>query len=522
MFFDSYQKCKALTKLSCIVLFAVIATIILWASPSLASGGWARILDVQVIDDNRDGVLSLEEYFDLRAKIQCTGYREIKQIDIDEPDSNDYLGWKDDSWDWDPRFICDNNAYWTDTQVRARLKEYPPSGILTLNFDIDYWDENGEHQKDQDFDEISIDLSSLNTGGTTITKTVSVSSKQPWTDTGLYVQPGDTITTTAVGNACWDTDGGCSGPAGPGWVGGSGYCWTVMDPNMPGHSLVGNIAKSAIDALSDGSGFYVGAGNTISVPVTSGRTKRNSGNLFLGYNECGIENNRQDLGWSFTGDNSGSFTVEITITPDDGYDDNANIFDSETGFNMRDEWVIGFENILNYVRITVDINGSKIIVKVVPKESKASLYGVASVNVAIPEELTIQYQTTTLTTNNGTDIRGGKDVAFFDELSSFLKYWGAIKWIPSLFNRASQEVLEEGSLLGINGRNTHDVVTQISNGSGVSNDVTFSVQLNEPYNSIISTLSSKKMSFAIYGIKIFIQGLPYSADILFDGIYPLQ
>ena len=90
-------------------------------------------------------------------------------------------------------------------------------------------------------------------GSAPVTQTVTVSSKQAWTDTGLTVSQGDVISIAASGTITWDTAGRNSGSNGSE----SDSCSTLITKQVaPTNSLVGNVAPSA---SLDGNGFYVGS-----------------------------------------------------------------------------------------------------------------------------------------------------------------------------------------------------------------------------------------------------------------------
>ena len=144
-------------------------------------------------------------------------------------------------------------------------------------------------------------------------KTVQVSSNQPWTDTGLTVLQGDMISITASGTVIFadpHTPEHTTGPDGkPGPSGGCSY--VVTDPSVPRNSLIGNIADSS---SLDGKGFFVGSSFQGTVPIVN--TTKESGKLFLGFNDGAVYCDRSGYdSWGFRGDNHGSFTATITITP---------------------------------------------------------------------------------------------------------------------------------------------------------------------------------------------------------------
>ena len=138
-----------------------------------------------------------------------------------------------------------------------------------------------------------------------INKTVKVSSKEAWTDTGVVVSQGDILSITASGNIIFDSAGRNSGPDGstdfPG-----GCSMFVTHGGAPTHSLVGNVASSV---SLDGKGFFVGSNYRGGIPVNN--TTDQSGTLFLGFNDGFVSCDRSGLDVGGVGDNSGSFTVTI-------------------------------------------------------------------------------------------------------------------------------------------------------------------------------------------------------------------
>ena len=153
----------------------------------------------------------------------------------------------------------------------------------------------------------------VNPAQAAITKTVQVSSNQPWTDTGLTVSPGDVISITASGDVIYaDPDAdhhtdpdGTTNPSG-------GCTFVVNDSTVPAQSLIGNIADFS---SLDGKGFFVGSNFQGTVPISD--TTNESGKLFLGFNDGVVFCDRSGYdAWGFEGDNHGSFTAIITIIED--------------------------------------------------------------------------------------------------------------------------------------------------------------------------------------------------------------
>lgn len=138
--------------------------------------------------------------------------------------------------------------------------------------------------------------------GTSISFTVS--STTDWQDTGLEVQAGDTVEITATGSVRFDSAGRMADPDGQPdgdlIVGSMG----ALVPDEPSHTLVGRIGSSG--SLTDLSGFLVGSDYL--------GTASESGKLFLGFNDIFVKPDRSGLDSGGVGDNSGSFSTEITIT----------------------------------------------------------------------------------------------------------------------------------------------------------------------------------------------------------------
>ncbi len=138
--------------------------------------------------------------------------------------------------------------------------------------------------------------------------TIDVSSKQAWIDTGLSVLPGDTINIIATGEITYDSDGNRSGPDGTVNISGN-LSYLVTKSSVRAQALVGNIAYAS---SLDGKGFFVGSNFSSKVPISN--TTSQTGKLFLGFNDGFIESERNRMNIGAVTDNSGSFTVRITIT----------------------------------------------------------------------------------------------------------------------------------------------------------------------------------------------------------------
>ena len=131
-----------------------------------------------------------------------------------------------------------------------------------------------------------------------------------WTNTGLWVDPGDLLIITAYGTIIYaDPDAAnMAGPDGREWP--STDLFIATDPSIPSHSLVGNIALDA--GWVDGAGFFVGSSFTSGVPITGAREE--SGWLYLAFNDGVILTGRTGINnWGLTGDNSGYFVADITL-----------------------------------------------------------------------------------------------------------------------------------------------------------------------------------------------------------------
>jgi hypothetical protein len=117
--------------------------------------------------------------------------------------------------------------------------------------------------------------------------TVSVSGTVPWTDTGLSVSSGDTISITASGTIfIAGSDPGKTPSGAPGCTAANSPTDTWVAPGLTCWSMIGRIG--------DNTAFEVGTGTSF--------TAASSGELFLGVND------------DFFGDNAGAWTADITIT----------------------------------------------------------------------------------------------------------------------------------------------------------------------------------------------------------------
>lgn len=138
-----------------------------------------------------------------------------------------------------------------------------------------------------------------------------IPSTEPWTNTGLWVEPGDSLNILAWGSVTF------ASPASANTVGPDGQTGTssderfvVTDPNVPQNSLIGNVALTT--SFKDGTGFFVGADFSAVLPLDN--TRELAGWLMLGHNDGAILPGRDNYDWwGMKGDNSGGWNVEITL-----------------------------------------------------------------------------------------------------------------------------------------------------------------------------------------------------------------
>lgn len=144
----------------------------------------------------------------------------------------------------------------------------------------------------------------------------TVVSTQPWTPTGITVGPNDVISIKALGyviyanppeHAITEPDGTNNPPGGCNYV--------VMDESVNAQALIGNVSD---EPELDGKGFQVGSDLervVVSELHAQGKTTKDSGTLFLGFNDGGVYCDRSDFDdYAFGGDNRGDFQVQITVT----------------------------------------------------------------------------------------------------------------------------------------------------------------------------------------------------------------
>jgi hypothetical protein len=135
--------------------------------------------------------------------------------------------------------------------------------------------------------------------------TLAVPDTVPWTDTGIYLAAGSQLDITATGIVHYSTSSYQVCDANGGDYSGAQFLSDQMLPNTVCHSLVGKIGGTTSvgtgtpvpEGISgDGPGF-VGTSFNKAIPT--------GGELFLGFND------NPTVFW----DNSGSFSVTISITP---------------------------------------------------------------------------------------------------------------------------------------------------------------------------------------------------------------
>ncbi len=123
--------------------------------------------------------------------------------------------------------------------------------------------------------------------------TVNVALRQPWTDTGLAVVPGQQLTITTAGTMNYWT-GGCPSTQNC-VVTPDGLPWSVCEGSTAGPYLTPGLACFSLVGRfgANGTPFQVGSNLTVTVPATA------SGEFFLGVND------------NYYGDNSGSWVATI-------------------------------------------------------------------------------------------------------------------------------------------------------------------------------------------------------------------
>jgi hypothetical protein len=145
----------------------------------------------------------------------------------------------------------------------------------------------------------------------TITQDTYVPSTEPWTNTGLWVEPGDRLSILAWGSVSY-ADPASQHTVGPDGQPGtsSDQRFVVTDPNVPQNALIGNVALTT--SFKDGAGFFVGSNYTGRLPIAHAREL--SGWLMLGHNDGAIRPGRDSYdGWGMKGDNRGGWNVTITL-----------------------------------------------------------------------------------------------------------------------------------------------------------------------------------------------------------------
>jgi hypothetical protein len=140
---------------------------------------------------------------------------------------------------------------------------------------------------------------------------VQVLSREPWTDTGVLIKPGDRVRIRAWGTVVIDR-ARTARTVGPSGVGAhaSGCEFLVITPGVGAESLVANVAE---DMTLDGSGFQVGASLTATAPFAG--AARPGGHLFLGINHHVVSCDRSGYdSWALRNDTSGALTAEIIVS----------------------------------------------------------------------------------------------------------------------------------------------------------------------------------------------------------------
>jgi hypothetical protein len=137
---------------------------------------------------------------------------------------------------------------------------------------------------------------------------LNVLATEPWTDTGLTVHAGDRLEIRAWGSVRVGDVERAVPPAGrPGR--GTECSFVVTDSRVPADSLVANVAPRM---TFDGRGFLIGPKWSGAVPIAGSTAPE--GRLFLGVNHDAVMCDRSGYdSWKFRINNSGAFTVEISI-----------------------------------------------------------------------------------------------------------------------------------------------------------------------------------------------------------------
>lgn len=163
---------------------------------------------------------------------------------------------------------------WTGSARAFTDRDTNGDGRITSR-ELDAWDrrDGGFNNRDRGFDDV------VGTSGDLI----PVSATDRWTDTGLTVRAGDSISIEADGTIQMSGDrNDTAEPAG-------------SRRNAPGALVQNAPAGMLIARIGNGAPFAVGARRTVRVPAT--------GRLYLGVND------------DYLGDNNGQFNVMVTIEP---------------------------------------------------------------------------------------------------------------------------------------------------------------------------------------------------------------
>lgn len=114
-------------------------------------------------------------------------------------------------------------------------------------------------------------------------RTARVDAQQRWTDTGIVVRAGDTITLDADGSVQLSDDAGdTASPAG-----------SVRNRRAPDAPVLNQLAGGLIAEIGNYGPIFVGGRRSFTAPV--------SGRLYLGVNDDHL------------GDNRGEFTVNVSV-----------------------------------------------------------------------------------------------------------------------------------------------------------------------------------------------------------------
>ena len=242
-------------------------------------------------DQNQDDILSRSEFLNA-------------DVDIDREDRFDYLDtnnngrierseWHSsaDSFRWLDR---NRDGVLTRTEMVSEDK-VPDDQFRSLDMNRDgaialdewHWSRTSFNQLDRNRDgrlsRVEYDAAGpLDEGGTTSTP-LNVESTDRWTDTGIYLRTGTTVTITATGSITLSNESDSAGPAGS-----SRRAQNAPLPDQPAGMLIGRVGTSAP--------ISIGASRTFRVT--------REGRLYLGVNDDHLA------------DNMGSFRVTVRTQVD--------------------------------------------------------------------------------------------------------------------------------------------------------------------------------------------------------------